>query len=148
MILFLYPSQFYDIIFDKAMKSPGAYRIVPRQESRPIMKMHFLPNIKGPDDVKALSAEALSALVREIRAFLVEHVTKNGGHLASNLGVVELTVAMHRVFDSPRDHLIFDVGHQSYVHKILTGRAPAFETNSLENANPTLLYFSVCIFTL
>ena len=92
------------------------------------MKMHFLPNIKGPDDVKALSAEDLSALVREIRAFLVEHVTKNGGHLASNLGVVELTVAMHRVFDSPRDHLIFDVGHQSYVHKILTGRAPAFPT--------------------
>ncbi len=70
----------------------------------------------------------MDMLAAEIRSFLVEHVTKTGGHLASNLGVVELTLAFHRVFDSPRDHIIFDVGHQSYVHKILTGRANRFDS--------------------
>ncbi len=92
------------------------------------MKLQLLPNIKSPADLKALDAASLPRLACEIRAFLVEHVTKQGGHLASNLGVVELTMAMHRVFDSPRDHIIFDVGHQSYVHKILTGRAGEFPT--------------------
>lgn len=92
------------------------------------MKLQLLPKINTPADVKALDAASLPQLAREIRAFLVEHVTKQGGHLASNLGVVELTIAMHRVFDSPRDHMIFDVGHQSYVHKILTGRAKDFTT--------------------
>jgi len=90
--------------------------------------MQYLPKIHSPADVKALDASELPVLAREIRAFLVEHVTKQGGHLASNLGVVELTIALHRVFDSPHDHMIFDVGHQSYVHKILTGRADAFPT--------------------
>ncbi len=88
----------------------------------------YLPGIHSPADVKALPAEAMPALCREIRETLVETVTRNGGHLASNLGAVELSVAMHRVFDCPRDHFIFDVGHQSYVHKLLTGRYDRFHT--------------------
>ena len=92
------------------------------------MKLQILPKIQSPADLRALDAASLPQLAREIRAFLVEHVTKQGGHLASNLGIVELTMAIHRVFDSPRDHIIFDVGHQSYVHKILTGRAGEFTT--------------------
>lgn len=92
------------------------------------MDDRILAKIHSPDDVKALPKEELFALAEEIRAFLCEKVIQNGGHLASNLGVVELTIALHRVFDSPRDHIIFDVGHQSYVHKILTGRAEAFDT--------------------
>ncbi len=81
-----------------------------------------------PDALKALPREALSPLCEELRAFLIEKVSKCGGHLASNLGVVELSVALHRVFDSPRDRILFDVGHQSYVHKILTGRGAAFDS--------------------
>ncbi len=88
---------------------------------------HYLNRIKTPEDLRALPKEAMPSLAAEIRAFLVDKVTKNGGHLASNLGVVELTLALHRVFDTPRDHLIWDVGHQSYVHKILTGRADRFD---------------------
>ena len=88
----------------------------------------YLPMIHTPADLRALPAEAIPALCAEIRETLVETVTKNGGHLASNLGAVELSVAMHRVFDCPRDHFIFDVGHQSYVHKLLTGRYEAFST--------------------
>ncbi|MBR6781745.1 MAG: 1-deoxy-D-xylulose-5-phosphate synthase [Clostridia bacterium] len=88
----------------------------------------YLSAIHTPADLRALPAEAIPALCAEIRETLVETVTKNGGHLASNLGVVELSVAMHRVFDCPRDHFIFDVGHQSYVHKLLTGRYEAFST--------------------
>lgn len=88
----------------------------------------YLSKINGPRDIKELSPKQLSALACEIRRFLMEKVTKNGGHLASNLGVVELTLALHRTFDSPRDRFIFDVGHQAYVHKMLTGRAPAFDT--------------------
>ena len=87
-----------------------------------------LKTIQCSEDVKKLSGAQLSALCEEIRAKLITHVTQNGGHLASNLGVVELTVAMHRVFDSLQDHMIFDVGHQSYVHKMLTGRADRFDT--------------------
>ena len=88
----------------------------------------FIARIKSPLDVKSLSHEEALVLCREIREFLADTVSKRGGHLASNLGVTELTVALHRVFDSPHDRLIFDVGHQSYVHKILTGRAEAFDT--------------------
>jgi len=91
-------------------------------------KTSFLSEIHGSEDVKKLSDEQLPALCDEIRAKLITHVTKNGGHLASNLGVVELTVAIHRVFDSLKDHIIFDVGHQSYVHKMLTDRADRFDT--------------------
>ncbi|MBQ6455752.1 MAG: 1-deoxy-D-xylulose-5-phosphate synthase, partial [Mogibacterium sp.] len=77
---------------------------------------------------KTASYAELEELCEDIRRFLVEKVSKTGGHLASNLGVVELSVCLMRVFDSPRDRIIYDVGHQSYVHKILTGRAAAFDT--------------------
>ena len=87
-----------------------------------------IEEIKGPEDIKTMSVKELEALSSDIRKFLIASIAKTGGHLSSNLGVVELTVALHYVFDSPRDKIIFDVGHQSYVHKILTGRAPAFKT--------------------
>ena len=90
--------------------------------------MGIFDNIDSPSDVKALPVEELDALCAEIREFLIKNVSKTGGHLASNLGVVELTVAIHRVFDTARDRLVFDVGHQSYVHKLLTGRKSAFGT--------------------
>lgn len=88
----------------------------------------YLSKINSPADLKGLQEEEIASLAKEIREFLVEKVTENGGHLASNLGVVELTLAIHRVFDVPHDHLIFDVGHQSYVHKIVTGRRDDFDT--------------------
>lgn len=84
--------------------------------------MSLLDHITGPASVKALPAEQLPQLAQEIRDFLIQSVSKTGGHLGPNLGVVELTIALHRVFDSPRDAIVFDTGHQSYVHKILTGR--------------------------
>lgn len=84
--------------------------------------MSLLDNIKGPEDVRALPPEALDALCREIREFLIGNLSEHGGHLASNLGSVELTVALHRVYDTSRDRLVFDVGHQCYTHKLLTGR--------------------------
>ncbi|MFJ4680960.1 1-deoxy-D-xylulose-5-phosphate synthase [Kitasatospora sp. NPDC088783] len=84
--------------------------------------MALLTRIRGPRDLDRLTPAQLTALAEEIRAFLVEEVSKTGGHLGPNLGVVELTLAMHRVFDSPRDRILFDTGHQSYVHKLLTGR--------------------------
>jgi 1-deoxy-D-xylulose-5-phosphate synthase len=86
----------------------------------------LLERIHGPRDLKALSAEELPQLAAEIRDHLIKVVTKNGGHLGPNLGVVELTIALHRVFDSPVDRILFDTGHQSYVHKLLTGRYPGF----------------------
>ena len=88
----------------------------------------LLEAINSPEDLKALPEEKIDELCREIRAFLIDSAEKNGGHLASNLGVVELSLALHRVFSSPKDHIIFDVGHQSYVHKLITGRREAFET--------------------
>ena len=88
----------------------------------------ILDTISTHNDLVGLSEEQVLSLADEIRAFLIDNVTKTGGHLASNLGVVELTIAMHRVFETPTDHFIFDVGHQSYVHKILTGRKDAFPT--------------------
>ena len=84
--------------------------------------------VNTPDDIKKLSKEELPILCNEIRDFLIRNVSKGGGHLASNLGVVELTVALHRVFNSPKDKILWDVGHQSYVHKILTGRKDKFNT--------------------
>jgi 1-deoxy-D-xylulose-5-phosphate synthase len=86
-----------------------------------------LESIKGPADVKAMDRAQLEKLSAEIRQFLVEKVSKTGGHLGPNLGVVELTLAIHRTFDSPRDVILFDTGHQSYVHKIITGRAGDFD---------------------
>ena len=84
--------------------------------------MELLPTIREPRDLDALSATQLEQLADEIRRFLVTEVSKTGGHLGPNLGVVELTLGIHRVFDSPRDAIVFDTGHQSYVHKLLTGR--------------------------
>lgn len=88
----------------------------------------ILEKIQNPNDVKALSAQETEDLCGELRRFLLEQVSRTGGHLASNLGAVELTVAIHRVFDTGRDRLVFDVGHQCYVHKILTGRREQFST--------------------
>lgn len=90
--------------------------------------MAFLPGINSPSDLRTLSAENLDALAAEIRVALVDYVTKTGGHLGPNLGVVELTLALHRVFDSPKDPILWDTGHQSYVHKMVTGRANDFDT--------------------
>jgi len=84
-------------------------------------------NIKSPDELRAMSHDQLNELAADIREFLIEKVSRTGGHLGPNLGVVELTIAIHRVFQSPRDIVLFDTGHQSYVHKILTGRADQFD---------------------
>lgn len=88
----------------------------------------MLEKIKKPNDIKKIPAEQLPELAGEIREFLIQTMSRTGGHLASNLGVVELTIALHRVFDLPEDKMIWDVGHQSYTHKILTGRKDAFDS--------------------
>ena len=87
----------------------------------------MLESLKGPDDLRGLTPEQLNELSEEIRQFLITKVSKTGGHLGPNLGVVELTIALHRTFDSPKDVILFDTGHQSYVHKIITGRADQFD---------------------
>ena len=87
----------------------------------------MLESIKSPADLKKLNLEQVTSLADEIRSFLIEQVSKSGGHLGPNLGVVELTIAMHRVFESPKDVIVFDTGHQSYVHKLLTGRMSGFD---------------------
>jgi 1-deoxy-D-xylulose-5-phosphate synthase len=97
---------------------------VVRRAARPSL----LARIGGPADVKALAPEQLPLLSAEIRDFLVDRVSRTGGHLGPNLGAVELTIALHRAFDSPRDRIVWDTGHQSYVHKILTGRQDGFDT--------------------
>jgi len=89
-------------------------------------RVQLLSSINGPEDLKALAAAQMPMLAKEIREFLVDSVSKTGGHLGPNLGVVELTIALHRVFDSPRDAIVFDTGHQAYVHKLLTGRRDGF----------------------
>ena len=88
----------------------------------------ILPSIETPADLKGLNEEQLAELSEEIRTFIVDTVTTTGGHLGSNLGAVELTLALHRVFDSPRDVILWDTGHQAYVHKLLTGRRYGFKT--------------------
>lgn len=88
----------------------------------------LLATVNSPDDLKKLNLEAKKELAEEIRQFLIEKVSKTGGHLGPNLGVVELTMALHTVFDSPKDKIVWDVGHQSYVHKILTGRRDSFDS--------------------
>ena len=88
-----------------------------------------LDKIKKANDIKNLTDEELYILSDEIRDFLVTHISETGGHLASNLGVVELTMALHLCFDLPEDKIIWDVGHQAYGHKILTGRRDSFCTN-------------------
>src|SRR5437899_10362145 len=86
-----------------------------------------LDRITGPADLRSLSDADLRALAEEIRQFLVATVSKTGGHLGPNLGVVELTLALHRVFESPKDRRLFDTGHQAYVHKMVTGRQDGFD---------------------
>ena len=98
------------------------------RKSNKKLNIPLLDSINSPADVKALPEKEMPRLCKEIRETLVNRVTENGGHLSSNLGVVELSVAIHRVFDSPKDHIIFDVGHQSYIHKLLTGRREKLST--------------------
>src|SRR5512134_2513196 len=88
----------------------------------------MLERIHSPADLKNLSRADIDALAEEIRHVIIQTVARRAGHLAPNLGIVELTLALHRVFDSPTDKIIFDVGHQSYPHKLLTGRFEAFHT--------------------
>lgn len=90
--------------------------------------MRYLPYIKGPSDLKRLSVDELNEVAKEIRRYIIEVVSKNGGHLASSLGAVDLIIAVHYVYNSPHDRIIFDTGHQAYAHKILTGRFERFET--------------------
>ena len=92
------------------------------------MEYKLLPGIKAPSDVKKMNTEQLNELCFEIRQKMLETVSQNGGHLSSNLGAVELTVALHKVFDSPKDSIVFDVGHQCYAHKLITGRYASFGT--------------------
>ena len=87
----------------------------------------LLGSITAPGDLKRLTSEQLALLAAEIRDFLVAKVSRTGGHLGPNLGVVEMTLALHRVFDSPLDKILFDTGHQAYVHKIVTGRQGGFD---------------------
>ena len=88
----------------------------------------YLNNINFPSDIKKLNNEELKVLSEEVRSEMIDAVSKTGGHLGAGLGVVELTVALHHVFDTPKDKLIWDVGHQSYPHKILTGRKDKIRT--------------------
>jgi 1-deoxy-D-xylulose-5-phosphate synthase len=86
-----------------------------------------IEDIQSPEFLKQCTIEELNTLCDHIRTFIIDHVSQTGGHLSANLGVVELVVAMHYVFSSPHDKMIFDVGHQAYTHKILTGRAKEFD---------------------
>src|SRR5438094_5999622 len=86
----------------------------------------MLEQVQGPADLRRLTRTQMAQLAQEIRRFLVEHISETGGHLSPNLGVVELTLALHRVFESPKDAIVWDTGHQAYVHKIITGRAGEF----------------------
>ena len=88
----------------------------------------YLDKVNSPQDIKSMTVDELDLLAKDIRKFLVRSVSQTGGHLASNLGVVELTLALHKVFDSPKDKIVWDVGHQSYVHKIITGRKDNFKS--------------------
>jgi len=93
----------------------------------------ILDSITHPQELKKLSVTELSALSEEIRARIMDVLSVTGGHLSSNLGIVELTLALHKVFNSPIDKMIFDVGHQTYVHKLLTGRNPVFPATARSN---------------
>ncbi|MEA1880932.1 MAG: 1-deoxy-D-xylulose-5-phosphate synthase N-terminal domain-containing protein, partial [Candidatus Marinimicrobia bacterium] len=92
------------------------------------MQLKLLPNIKSPADIKRFSIEELGLLADEVRHHTIDVVSQVGGHLAPTLGVVELTVALHKVFETPKDKIVWDVGHQGYAHKLLTGRYNEFST--------------------
>ena len=91
-------------------------------------EIKYLNTISSPSDIRNYSDEQLNELCSEIRHVMIDTVSKNGGHLASNLGAVELTIAIHKCFDSPKDKIVWDVGHQIYTHKLLTGRYSQFGT--------------------
>ena len=93
------------------------------------MEYQYLTHINSPADLKALPKQALPQLCTELRDFIIQELSHNPGHLASSLGTIELTVALHYVFSAPEDKLVWDVGHQAYAHKILTGRRERFHTN-------------------
>ncbi|HOR53385.1 MAG TPA: 1-deoxy-D-xylulose-5-phosphate synthase N-terminal domain-containing protein, partial [Bacilli bacterium] len=95
--------------------------------------MNSLLEIKDPKFLKDLSIKELEELAQEIRTYIIETVSKTGGHLASSLGTVELVIALHYIFDLPYDRLVFDIGHQAYTHKILTGRAIDFKNLRKKN---------------
>jgi hypothetical protein len=95
-----------------------------------------LERVGCPADVRALDRRELGALASELRAFLIESVSKTGGHLSSNLGTVELTIALHHVFNTPHDRIVWDVGHQTYGHKVLTGRREAMTGLRTSAASP------------
>ena len=92
------------------------------------MQLKILPTIKSPEDLRKLNKDQLLQLTDELRHFTIETITEIGGHLAPTLGVIELTIALHKVFNTPEDKIIWDVGHQGYAHKILTGRLDKFNT--------------------
>ena len=92
------------------------------------MQLKLLPNINSPADIRGFSMDELERLVDEIRFHTIDIVSQVGGHLAPTLGVIELSVALHKVYDTPNDKLIWDVGHQAYPHKIITGRKQQIET--------------------
>ena len=89
---------------------------------------YVLDSVNMPEDIKKLNIGQLNRLALELRSFVLENVSKTGGHLASNLGIVELTLVLHYCFDAPKDKIVWDVGHQAYIHKILTGRKDKFTT--------------------
>ncbi len=92
------------------------------------IREELLSKVDSPEDLKGLSIEELYKLAQEIRNYIIVSLSKTGGHLASSLGVVELTIALHSILESPKDKVIWDVGHQAYAHKILTGRRESFDT--------------------
>ena len=95
--------------------------------------MSIIDNVNYPSDIKKLSRNELKTLAKEVRIFIIDSVSETGGHLSSNLGVIELTIALHYVFNAPKDKLIWDVGHQTYTHKILTGRKNKMHTLRKKN---------------
>ena len=97
-------------------------------EIRNMPNLKYLNKINSPQDIKSFDIKTLRELCAELRSVMINTISKTGGHLASNLGVVELTVALHRVFDTPHDQFVWDVGHQCYAHKLLTGRASRFHS--------------------
>ena len=97
-------------------------------KSLPVARGLLLPTLDSPADLRRLSVEQLPQLCREIREYLIDNLSQNPGHFGSSMGAVDLIVAIHYVFDTPRDRLVFDVGHQAYAHKLLTGRREAFRS--------------------
>ena len=106
----------------------------------------MLEKINTPEDVKKLNLQEKNQLAEDIRKYILEVVSQNGGHLASNLGVVELTIALHSVFNEPTDKIVWDVGHQTYVHKILTGRKEELKNIKIVETYTPILedYFAEC----